>query len=756
MKNLLPIIGSLLIAMLISGCINQSRKAENVRTFAKVYGYVRWFYPGDEAAQTDWNKFAVYGIQKVENARNEKELQKILIELFLPVAPAIQIVNANMSNSFDIHSIIPKDTSGLNSVSWKHFGVFLGDRSNIYKSVRINRDSLKKFESCFVRYITDFSQYQGKEVKVLFSAKSIDRSNGNAYLFLDSKGKLGLSMDREPTTIKPDTSWNEYSGNLIVGKDDSVLSYGIGIEKSVCLLVSDFRVMVKVGSSWVPVQLNNANFEQELAGWNADNLYFDVMVDSVRSKNGNRCLKLSYTNNIPKIGEFINKNIGNHLTLLMPLALYKSDEHIFHLTHLMPMALYKSDKHTFPVSDFSQLNRLQEQLNAIPDSSLNTKNPAVRLANVVIAWNVLQHFFPYFDVVHTDWDKELTKALNELYSEKTEIEYYKSLMRMTAKLDDAHVDISGSIPVAKGLSIKVELFDQDIVVTASSSNMIRKGDIIKNIDGKRALTEFHEIESQISGTPNLKRNRALWYFGTDFSKPEAKVTLIRDGKEIRVTAQRFPNHLQFVFNQGNNLPGMIDCGDGIFYLKGNIQDINSLLSTLVNAKGIIVGSSHQLWQLLPHMIREPVWCARWNIPINTYPDGQKTYWNKSSRWTIEPKLPFLKAKFAVITSSDDQSSLETALGIFDHYKMGFTVGDTTAGCNGNVNYTPLIGNSTIRWTGMKVLKHDYSQHHLIGFNPDYPVVRTKEAVLQGRDEYLEKAKEILKKNIGPPVSIAKN
>ena len=591
MKSRAVIIGWMLILILFSGCISKTRKVENVRTFAKVYGYVRWFYPGDEAAQNDWNKFAVYGIQKVENARDEKELQKILLELFQPVAPAIQIVNANLNKSFDIHSILPKDTSGLNSVSWSHYGVYLGEQSNVYKSARINKDS------------------------------------------------------------------------------------------------------------------------------------------------------------IARIGEFIRKNIGNHLTLLMPLALYKYGEQPFHLTLLIPSTLYKSDEHTYPVSDLIQLNRLKEQLNAIPDSSLNTKNPAVRLANVVIAWNVLQHFFPYFDVVHTDWDKELPKTLNELYSEETEVEYYKSMMRMTAKLEDAHVDISGSVPVAKGLSIKVELFGQDIVVTASSSNIIRNGDIIKSIDGKSALTEFHEIESQISGTPNLKRNRALRYFGTDFSKPEAKVTLIRDGKEIRVTAQRFPNHLQYVFNQGKNLPGMIDCGDGIFYLKGVITDINSLLGTLVNAKGIIVGNSYLLRQLLPHMIKEPVWCTRWNIPINTYPDRQKTYWDQRGRWTIEPKFPLLKARFAVITSSDDQSYLETLLGIFDHYKMGFTVGDTTAGCNGNVNYTPLIGNSTIRWTGMKVLKHDYSQHHLIGFNPDYPIVRTKDAVLQARDEYLEKAKEILKKEI---------
>ena len=72
------------------------------------------------------------------------------------------------------------------------------------------------------------------------------------------------------------------------------------------------------------------------------------------------------------------------------------------------------------------------------------------------------------------------------------------------------------------------------------------------------------------------------------------------------------------------------------------------------------------------------------------------------------------------------------------------VGDTTAGTNGNVNFIPLMGGYSIMWTGMKVLKQDGSQHHLIGYRPDYPVKRTIKAIKENRDEYLEKALEILK------------
>jgi hypothetical protein len=45
---------------------------------------------------------------------------------------------------------------------------------------------------------------------------------------------------------------------------------------------------------------------------------------------------------------------------------------------------------------------------------------------------------------------------------------------------------------------------------------------------------------------------------------------------------------------------------------------------------------------------------------------------------------------------------------------------------------------------MKVLKHDGSQHHLIGIQPTIPVERTIQGVIEGRDEFLEKALEIVK------------
>jgi C-terminal processing protease CtpA/Prc len=79
----------------------------------------------------------------------------------------------------------------------------------------------------------------------------------------------------------------------------------------------------------------------------------------------------------------------------------------------------------------------------------------------------------------------------------------------------------------------------------------------------------------------------------------------------------------------------------------------------------------------------------------------------------------------------------------EHYRLGEIVGQPTAGANGNVNYFTLPGGYNVFWTGMRVLKHDHSQHHLIGIRPTVPARRSLKGVRQGRDELLEKALEII-------------
>jgi len=232
-------------------------------------------------------------------------------------------------------------------------------------------------------------------------------------------------------------------------------------------------------------------------------------------------------------------------------------------------------------------------------------------------------------------------------------------------------------------------------------------------------------------------------FGSDFSQSEAKITLQRDDKMLEINAKRGLRCNLFFNLIGMSNLNSGEYNNGIYYENSRQTNFDDELSNLVKARGIIVASISDISKLIPHIIKEPVWSPIWNIPITTHPDRENVVFD-TSRWKIEPIKPLFSAKVVFIEEPFNVSSGETLLSFIDYYKLGRLVGDTTAGTNGNVNFIPLMGGYSIMWTGMKVLKQDGSQHHLIGYRPDYPVKRTIQAIKGYRNEYLDKALEILK------------
>jgi C-terminal processing protease CtpA/Prc len=107
-----------------------------------------------------------------------------------------------------------------------------------------------------------------------------------------------------------------------------------------------------------------------------------------------------------------------------------------------------------------------------------------------------------------------------------------------------------------------------------------------------------------------------------------------------------------------------------------------------------------------------------------------------SGWDVQPEKPYFSARRVFLTDGRAISYAETVMGIVEHYKLGEIVGGPTAGTNGNVNPFKLPGGYMVAWTGMKVLKHDGSQHHGIGILPTVPASRTRKGVAEGKDEIL--------------------
>ncbi len=146
--------------------------------------------------------------------------------------------------------------------------------------------------------------------------------------------------------------------------------------------------------------------------------------------------------------------------------------------------------------------------------------------------------------------------------------------------------------------------------------------------------------------------------------------------------------------------------------------------------------------MIAHLLPRPD-TDRWMFIARTiYPDRERIAGWEEYGWNITPAEPHIGGKVVFITSGRAISYAESWMGYVEAYELGEIVGEATAGTNGNALSFEVPGGFRMSWTGMKVLKHDGSQQHLIGIVPMVPAKRTVRGIREGRDEFLERALEL--------------
>lgn len=135
---LLVLLGILLfpLAVVADAAVEPGRQLRNLHGFSKLYGFVRYFHPSDEAQQIDWEKFAVYGARRVLDAPDAEALRVVLEELYSPLAPTLRIYPTG--SAAPPAPPAPTETDGLAAVAWQYRGPPGGDREG-WAAVRLGR-----------------------------------------------------------------------------------------------------------------------------------------------------------------------------------------------------------------------------------------------------------------------------------------------------------------------------------------------------------------------------------------------------------------------------------------------------------------------------------------------------------------------------------------------------------------------------------------------------------------------------------------
>jgi C-terminal processing protease CtpA/Prc len=377
---------------------------------------------------------------------------------------------------------------------------------------------------------------------------------------------------------------------------------------------------------------------------------------------------------------------------------------------------------------------------------------STRLAAVALAWNVFQHFYPYFDVVENDWPHALVTALTTAATDVDERAFVDTLSRLLAALHDGHgrlnhprlVDRSHALPLAWAL-VEDKLIITHVVGQAADAGF-KPGDAVIEVDGESIDKILARMRTLISSaTPQYMRHVLANQLrsGPDGSILRLKVES-QDGKQREGVLRRIARDAA---DEPRPATGA-ELERGISYVdldRATAVDFKAALPQLAEAKVVIfdLRGYPKMFDFLVHLSAQTMLCAIWQVPITSKPDrlGVAQY-DTSGRWDVPPESPRLKGRLIFLIDGRAISAAETLMGIIEAYRLADIVGEPTAGTNGNVNPFTVPGGYVLTWTGMRVLKHDGSRHHGVGILPTHPVSRTIKGVTERRDEFLEKALEL--------------
>ncbi|NIM52491.1 MAG: peptidase S41 [Gemmatimonadales bacterium] len=738
----------LAVAVGSSATAQVTQEVQNLRAFAKLYGYVKYFHPSDEASKVPWDEFAVYGAAAVRSAANTQELKRALEALFLPIAPTIQIYYSSQQPPTPAVSV-PADTTGLELVAWQHRGVSFGTdpSSAVYRSIRLNRRSPVRVGGQAFGTVTqglDASSFRGKEITLrAFVRAEVSESGGRGQLWLrvdregDRRGFFDNMADRPITSDE----WRQYEIVGVVADDATRIVIGCFLGGTGKVWVDDFRLLARdPQGEWEAVRVENPGFELadqsgRPEGWYAASKEYEYSVESEAPHSGKKSLRIQretrwFTGKLfdrhPAIGEVVDKELGVGLSAQIPLA------------------LMSDSMGTLGDVDSDALRSLMAALEEMHVVSRTADDPAVRLGDVVIAWNLFQHFYPYFDVVDTDWDAALIRTLDQALTDQTAEDFYYTLNELVAAAHDGHGRVYH--PAFSGRARPPFLVDwvEDAVVVsvAAEATGLRPGDVIQAIDGVPAAQAVAEAERYISGSPQWTRFRAMMEFARG-----------AEGTEVTLLVSRGDSSFTVQVARGGEAPpaertggSVREIDTGVYYVdltRATWPEISQQIEKIALARGVVFdlrGYPQGNHQVISHLLQSRDTSDAWmRVPQIIYPDYEDVVGMEHYGWRLTPTQPRITGEVVFLTDGRAISYAESFMSFIEHYDLAEIVGQPTAGTNGNVNPVMLPGGFRLVWTGMRVVKHDGTQHHLVGIRPTIPVRRTIQGVREGRDEFLEKA-----------------
>lgn len=387
-----------------------------------------------------------------------------------------------------------------------------------------------------------------------------------------------------------------------------------------------------------------------------------------------------------------------------------------------------------------------------------------RLLAVYKYWNMIEYFFPNKHLTDKNWQEVLKEYIPVFLEAKSELEYELAAIQLIGEIQDTHANLWGGgdkIAESRGnyfAPFKVSFVENQMVVVDYYNPELAEvaklglGDVITHINGETVASMVNRLRPYYPASNEAARLRDIAENALCSPNTSLLITYQTAGKTKQMDLVLYPQeelnrYRWYKVDEKQRSFKVLE--DNIGYITlANIQteDILEIKQQLKDTKGIIIDirnypSAFVAFDLGRWFVDESTPFAKFTVADVNNP-GVFTF---TQFVEIPNEEELYTGKVIVLVNEYSQSQAEYTTMALKAGKNTTIVGSTTAGADGDMAQFHLPGGLRTAISGIGVYYPDGTETQRIGIVPDVVVEPTIQGIIEGKDEVLEKALEILKK-----------
>jgi C-terminal processing protease CtpA/Prc len=382
-----------------------------------------------------------------------------------------------------------------------------------------------------------------------------------------------------------------------------------------------------------------------------------------------------------------------------------------------------------------------------------------RILSLFRYWNKLNYFYVYKNFIDESWDKVLFQFIPVFIHSGNANEYNRGVLALTSRLKENHSTIYSRTvnrEIFNGsnrTNFDIKKIGDTFVVNRVEKweEEIQAGDIILQINQKDIFSLFDSINQLVSGGNKWINQRIVNEKIVQSTDTAATLLIEREGavfeKNIKYyTPEQFETRKNPEQEKGIAVRWISDSIAYIDLRHVDEKNIKKVIKEVKKSQALILDIRCYPSAMILFPLTDFILPAKTHFTICTYPDTNNPgmlRWLKSYDAGYSPGKAY-KGKVALLVNEYTSSYSEFLTMALQTSPNVITVGNSTAGSDGNITSTDLLGEIRAYYTGYGVYYPDFTPTQRVGVRIDYTVEPTIEDIKNSVDGAYEEAVRILR------------